>query len=219
MMTSIRKYVGWVIGVALFVWGTISAFSIFEKLKFLVDGWSYSVGHFPMPTSAREVLLLIGKWVSVKVANYRDFVHSVVATLGLPHLPQTVYEAAGIFIFSVRRGYQVGKRQADADRQHLVDFHSKNLEKLSELANRPGLGLDERLQKMKEQQRSAFRGEKPFVSKWSRLYGDMLRDFAAERPWAWVGIRVISLVLVYGTAVTLVIAALFGIDYLYRQFA
>jgi hypothetical protein len=41
-MTSIRKYVGWVIGIALFAWGTIGAFSIFEKLKFLVDGWAYS---------------------------------------------------------------------------------------------------------------------------------------------------------------------------------
>jgi hypothetical protein len=217
-MTSIRKYVGRVVFITLFVWGTISAFTIFEKLKFLVDGWSWSVGHIPMATSIRGVLLLIGKWVSVIVANYRDVVHSVVAALHLPQLPQTVYETAGIIIFSIRRGYQVGKRQADADRQRLIALHSEYLETLSELMNRPGLTLEERLQKAKELKRSVYREANPLVSRWSEFYGRMLYEFGAEHPWAWAAIKAFSIVLVYGTAVAIIIAVLFGIDFLYQHF-
>jgi hypothetical protein len=109
-VSSIGKYVGWVIGIATFVWATISAFSIFEQLKFLVDGWSWTLGHVSMPTNVREAFLLIGQWVHVKVANYRDFVRWVVATtIHLPHLPQVLYDAAGVVAFAVGRGLYLGR--------------------------------------------------------------------------------------------------------------
>jgi predicted cation transporter len=88
------KLVGWVVGIALFCWATVSAFSIFSELKFLVDGWSWSVGQVPI--SIKAIVLMIGKYVSGIVGGYREFVERLVQMLHLPSLPQIAYDSIGV---------------------------------------------------------------------------------------------------------------------------
>ena len=56
------KLLGWIVGVVLFCWATVSAFSVFSELKFLVDGWTWSVDQVPI--SIKALALAIGKYVS-----------------------------------------------------------------------------------------------------------------------------------------------------------
>ena len=64
------RLIGWVVAVVLFCWATVSAFSIFSELKFLVDGWTWSVDQVPI--SIKTVALAVGKYVSGVVGGYRD---------------------------------------------------------------------------------------------------------------------------------------------------
>jgi hypothetical protein len=59
------KLAGWVIGIALFVWATVSAFSILSELKFLVDGRTRSVDQGPI--SIKPIALSIGKYAACGV--------------------------------------------------------------------------------------------------------------------------------------------------------
>jgi hypothetical protein len=102
------KFIGWVVGIALFCWATVSAFSTFSELKFLVDGWTWSVDQVPI--SIKAVALAVGKYVSGIVGGYREFVHGLVQMLHLPRLPQVVYDMAGVVAFSAGRGLWVGRK-------------------------------------------------------------------------------------------------------------
>jgi len=62
------------------------------------------------------------------------------------------------------------------------------------------------VKKAEELKRSLYQRENPLIGKWSRWYGEMLLEHGATRHWAWPGIKVITIVLVYGTAVAIVIA-------------
>ena len=75
------------------------------------------------------------------------------------------------------------------------------------------------LKEAKERLLSVAEGESLLVRLWHRLESRTLLELGATRPWAWDGIVAITIALIYGTAVALVLAALFGIDYLYRHFA
>jgi hypothetical protein len=97
-----------VIAIALFCWATASAFSIFSELKFLVDGWTWSVDQVPI--TVKVIALAVGKWVSGIVGGYREFIHGLVQMLHLPRLPQPVYDAAGVAAFSIGRGRWIGNK-------------------------------------------------------------------------------------------------------------
>ena len=170
-----REFIGWAIGIVAFVWATISSFSIFAELKFLVDGWSWSVEHVPIPVTFRQALLYVGQWVSVKVANYRDFVHWLVATLNLPHYPQLVYDTAGVVAFSIRQGGRAAK--ADFERHAQED--------------------------------DALRA----------AHDDRYDRFAREAAQAMLPTVWLLFLIPAALSVALVMALLFGIDWLYRSFA
>jgi hypothetical protein len=184
------KLAGWVIGIVLFVWATVSAFSIFSELKFLVDGWTWSVGQVPIGIKA--IALAIGKYVSGVVGGYREFVHGLAAMLHLPHLPQAVYDTVGVVAFSIGRGYWLGRRER----------------------SNPGKFWGGRV--------------------WWALYGWASKlDYHMLPSAAWVDpcernlfekismwtTNAVPLITVYGSLVAIVIASLFGIDYVYRHFA
>src|SRR5262245_64720949 len=103
-----RKLIVGIVGIVLFVWATISAFSIFSELKFVVDGWIWSVDHVPI--LVKNIALVIGKKVHDIVGGYREFVHGLVRMLHLPPLPSLVYDMAGILAFSIGRGIRLGMR-------------------------------------------------------------------------------------------------------------
>jgi hypothetical protein len=56
----------------------ISAFSIFSELKFLVDGWTWSVGQVPIFI---RVVAAVGDYVYGTVGAYREFIHWIVQML------------------------------------------------------------------------------------------------------------------------------------------
>jgi hypothetical protein len=105
---DLMRIVGFVVGVVLFCWATVSAFSIFEHLKFLVDGWTWSVDQVPI--TIKSVALMIGKYVSDIVGHYREFVHGLVQMMHLPRLPQFAYDVLGIISFSCGRGISVREK-------------------------------------------------------------------------------------------------------------
>jgi hypothetical protein len=86
------RALGWVIEVALLCCAISATFSIFSELKFLVDGWTWSVDQVPI--SDESFALAIGKLVSGIVGGYRESVQSLVQVLLLPKLPQAAYDVA-----------------------------------------------------------------------------------------------------------------------------
>jgi hypothetical protein len=111
------KLIGTIVGIVLFCWATVSAFSIFSELRFLVDGWTWSVDQ--VPVSIKSVALAVGKYVSGIVGGYREFVHGLVAMLHLPRLPQYVYDGTGVIVFSYRRGRSIFIRDLERHHRHI----------------------------------------------------------------------------------------------------
>jgi hypothetical protein len=85
--------------------GRAVTIGIFSELTFLVDSWSWLVGQVPIVI--RAIALAIGKYVSGTVGGYREFVHGLVAML---HLPQIVYDVAGVASFSFGRGVWIDRK-------------------------------------------------------------------------------------------------------------
>ena len=120
-----RKLVVLIVGIVTFVWATVSAFSIFSELTFLVDGWTWSVDHGPI--FIKNIALAVGKKVHEIVGGYREFVRGLVKMLHLPPLPSLVYDMVGILAFSIGRGYRLGTRGLKQDRLFLdVQKNAKN---------------------------------------------------------------------------------------------
>jgi hypothetical protein len=133
-----RNLIAWVIGITLFCWATVSAFSIFSELKFLVDGWTWSVGQVPI--TVKVIALAIGKYVSGIVAGYREFVHGLVAILHLPKLPTFVYESFGIVSFCIGRGHWLQSRAQEQRREYLnSEQYEMDAKKYDELHPHSGL--------------------------------------------------------------------------------
>jgi hypothetical protein len=107
-VTSVRKYIGWVISVALFVWAIFGLVSILSKLHFAMDAWSWCVARVPI--SQRPILVEFRHHVSDWVASYRELVHEIAQILHLPRLPQLIYDAVGVVAFSIGRGQWIGRR-------------------------------------------------------------------------------------------------------------
>jgi hypothetical protein len=108
-----RGYISWTVSIVLLCWGIFSALSILSDLKFIVDGWDWSLSHVAL--SFKAAMHEIGKQVSGAVSGYRAVVHGLVRLLHLPLLPRYFYDNLGIFIFSIGRGYQLFKRDLSND--------------------------------------------------------------------------------------------------------
>jgi hypothetical protein len=206
------KLVGWLGVIVLFVWATVSAFSIFSKLTFLVDGWTWSVDQ--VPVTIKAVLLAVGRYVSGIVGGYREFVHGLVAMLHLPKLPQAVYGAVGVAAFSTGRGYWLSRRAQEA-------FYDDVTAK--------AIGKDGEVTDKWRSQYDCYTRRHPLFSAKLGVRGSLWGfarphhrgqwwQFRPGRPLELL-IEFIADVLVYGGLVAIIIAALFGIDYVYRHFA
>jgi hypothetical protein len=197
------KFIGAAVGVVLFCWATVSAFSIFSELKFMVDGWTWSVDQVPM---IKAVALAVGRYVSGVVGGYREFIHGLVAMLHLPRLPQPVYDVAAVVVFSIRRGRAYGKQ---------ISLHDIWGEHYKEWRKNPN--SDKYLQ-VNKQLSSHF----PI-----KILSRKLCYYLLEHPlarwrnsvWLYAVTRFVGDAIVYGGLVAAVISMLFGIDYLYRHFA
>jgi hypothetical protein len=188
------KFIGWIVGIALFCWATVSAFSIFSELKFLVDGWTWSVDQVPI--SIKTVALAIGKYVSSVVGGYREFVHGLVQMLHLPRLPQFVYDVAGVIAFSVGRGRWIERKaRAAAYKEFGFDM----------AATYERYPLQLRVVALRSWLYNRFipGGEQAFLGYPRRSRFLIL---AAQ-------------CIIYGGLVATVLAALFAIDFLYRHFS
>lgn len=202
-----RNYFSWVIGIGLFVWATFGLVSILSKLHFAMDAWSWCVARVPI--SQRPILVEFRHHVSDWVASYRELVHEIAQTLHLPRLPQLIYDAVGVVAFSIGRGQWIGRR-ADMRAADFVlesgelDHLETDDEMLAGLYRRfPLEGLKDKITFLLRQQ---------IVNHLSRVW--------MKRPQVWRNLTAqMALILVYGGIVALVLAALFGIDFLYRHFA
>ncbi len=199
------KFIGWVVGIVLFCWATVSAFSIFSELKFLVDGWTWSVDQVSI--SFKAIALAIGKYVSGIVGGYREFVRGLVQILHLPRLPQLVYDVAGTVAFSIAGGRWIAKRVHSS--VYKIDFTREwNIDELGRL-------VKERLQHYPIKRfNDAF-----------AIWIEWHLPRKAEDPEDPADLRnyryslFVANAIVYGGLVAIVIAVLFGIDFLYRHFA
>jgi hypothetical protein len=221
------KALGWVVGIVLFCWATVSAFSIFSELKFLVDGWTWSVDQ--VPVTIKSVALAVGKYVSGIIGGYREFVHGLVAMLRLPRLPQLAYDTAGVVVFSVARGYQLGTAITKKYREefggrwaHLPPDYAEALEGQAE--GNPYLTAEDL---------RAMRRKYPVRDVARRLHEKLTEIFLVpgryghkhpyrlgDLKWiVWRTMQALAFVLIYGTLVAVLLSALFGIDFLYRHFA
>jgi hypothetical protein len=204
------RLIGTIVGIALFCWATVSAFSIFSELKFLVDGWTWSVDQVQI--SIKSVALVVGKYVSGIVGGYREFVHGLVQMLHLPKLPQVVYDAGGMACFSVGRGYWLGERSRKKVRAY--EYRMIDL-----------IGSKEEERQAREARRFVRAHPLWFIITDVQSYiGNRFAPFLLGRSDKItkiknITIRTTAMCLVYGTAVAVVLTALFGIDFLYRHFA
>jgi hypothetical protein len=159
-----------------------------------VDGWTWSVDQVPI--TVKVIALAVGKWVSGVVGGYREFVHGLVQMLHLPHLPQYLYDALGVVTFSIGRGHWIGRQIWERIKNRPVTTF-------------PPRGLDRLFIKTTMATRA-------------RPFAVMAPLFAPLPSVFWVFTWIIIFIfeaLVYGSLVAIVIATLFGIDYVYRHFA
>jgi hypothetical protein len=260
------RIVGFIVGIVLFCWATVSAFSIFSELKFLGDGWMWSVDQVPI--TIKSVALMVGKHVSGVVGGYREFVHGLVQMLHLPHLPQFIYDVLGIAAFSVGRGrsWFLGKirqqekfrpqaldalwkdpslkaklqaRAAIWGREELVDRYLEDPNEKEKFLS-SGWEYKEQAVEMTEEERDLSRVKSllylTVLSEVLKLQNDrfplrrayLALDSAAVHfpgiralPFSWrlLLTELFSVSVVYVSVVAILIAALFGIDFLYRHFA
>jgi hypothetical protein len=192
------KFIGWVIGIALFCWATVSALSIFSELKFLVDFSTWSVDQVPI--SIKAIALAVGKSVSGVVGGYREFIQGLVQML---RLPQLVYDVVGVAAFSIVRGIRIGDE---------VDW--KVLRLAAQIDDEFGMGI-EGFGEGQEERLKQF-PIKMFSLAVTNLLMPRFLDIYEARGW-----RVLSVVgdvVVYGGLVAIVVSALFSVDLVYRHF-
>jgi hypothetical protein len=199
------KFVGWIVGVVLFCWATVSAFSIFSELKFLVDGWTWSVDQ--VPVSIKAIALAVGKYVSGIVGGYREFVHGLAQMLHLRRLPQVVCDVAGTVAFSIAGGRWIAKRAHSS--VYKFDFTREWT------SDEVGRLVKDRLQHY-----PIKRFTEAFAI-WIEWHLPRKAEYPDEPP----DLRnyryslFVANAVVYGGLVAVVIATLFAIDFLYRHFA
>lgn len=206
------KLAGWVVGVVLFVWATVSAFSIISELKFLVDGWTWSVGQVPI--SIKVIALTIGEYVSGVVGGYREFVLGLVVMLHLPHLPQVVYDTGVVAAFSTACGnwlYRRAKRKfIEAEvRLEARRLSEEDTDSVYEAYVEEGERLRKRFLLLALSANVAIRLYLWFTSDDSFSKLRRVENF----------VFFCAGIIIHGCVVAIVIATLFNIDFIYRHFA
>jgi hypothetical protein len=189
-----RSFISWTVGVGLLCWGICSTLSLLSELHIVVDGLNWSISH--VSVSLKTVLLEIGKRVSETVSEYRALVRGMARLLHLPRLPSFVYDVIGVVTFSIRRGYWLGERDAQA----VDEMHA-----LYPIEEGPWPGTEE---------------WKVWAKRYDRFYRKHpLRRWYNRHSRRWPFPDVVSSTLVYGGSVAIILSVLFGIDYVYRHFA
>jgi len=218
------RLIGTIVGIVLFCWAAVSAFSIFSELKFLVDGWTWSVDQVPI--SIKSIALAVGKYVSGIVGGYREFVHGLVHLLHVPTLPQFVYDVLGVVAFSVGRGLRVLRKARAGIAEHFRRFTHvaeptiPNFNSMSDMQQIRAL-VEWARDKPQYYRRSDF----PLNAFCDSVTTHATRYFYPEhRPTAFESFLVnaiyfVTPITIYGSAVGIPLAILFGIDFLYRHFA
>jgi hypothetical protein len=232
-VTNVRTIAAWIFGLASAVWALHGFVSILSKLQFVIDAWDWCVAQVPL--SHRPILVEFGHRVSDWIAGYREFVHVLVQKLHLPPLPPLIYDVLGVVVFSGGRGVSLSKREyqrylmgVDANDQMALMYHRLEERGLSEEErNRRKMQLEEWADATWRELKAHspfFRLDVPTPSilmylnhrtMWFLRYIGV--PFHPLRVYAIF--KAIQNSLVYGGLVTIIIAALFGIDYLYRHFA
>jgi hypothetical protein len=191
------KFFSWTIAIVLFCWGTFGLLSTLSDLKFTVDAVDWSVGHLSI--LYKDILLEIGKKISETVSGYRELVRGIARLLHLPHLPSWAYDALGMASLSIGRGHWIGKRASEKWNNLM-----KKMDEDHELAIK-------------------FDNGNPPLPRGFPLQNLVVRmSVVIYPPKRWLGNKLENLiytitskgatVLVYGGAVAIVLAVLFGID-------
>lgn len=196
-MGSMRSAIFRVIAVVAFCWAILGLLSLLSELKFVIDGLDWSISHVAI--SSKAVLLEIGKRLPQAVSGYRELVRALVPLLHLPHLPSVAYDFFGVAAFSVGRGYW--SYQKVKEKQWLrirdLDFSPFPLLKLTHtLEGYVGLR----------------------VLRWTILHTKWKDVLGVVKLFADPVIHFAAISTVYGGSVTIVLTALFGIDFTYRYF-
>jgi hypothetical protein len=199
--------------------------------------------------------------VSGIVGRYREFINALVHMLNLPHLPQAIYDTAGIGAFSVGRGVWIGRKverllakdldsalsdvlKQSPDLKSFTSHTSKFNEDMAAFRGKlsAASSVDETIQiargvsriVLQHQGRLVVTGSLKEVANTSDTLDKRYRLWGySPRLAVWLGApppkqgvtlayRILLRVghaIIYGGLVACCIAAMFGIDFIYRQFA
>jgi hypothetical protein len=181
-----------VIAVVAFCWAIFGLLSLLSELKFLIDGLDWSISHVSI--SYKAVLLEVGRRVPQTVSGYHELVRLLAGLLHLPHLPSFVYDVFSVVAFSVGRGFWLYQRSKE---RRWVRIRGPLLQLTHTLESYVGLR----------------------VLRWTILHTKWKDVLGAVKLFADPVIHIAAICIVYGGCVAIVLAALFGIDFVYRHFS
>jgi hypothetical protein len=203
-----------IVGIGLFCWAAFGLLSLLSDLAFVIAAVDWSIGHVSI--SFKDIILGFGKWISDAVSGYREFVRGVARLLHVPSLPPVVYDVLGVIAFSLGRGYLLGRRALKETAELFATLFATD----EEHANKaPAVAIDGF---------APLRNVAELLLRYIGIAGLHLPTvvFAPDKvkwtrsTWWRVKFAMPAIwTLVYGTAVSLVLGLLFGIDYVYRHFA
>jgi hypothetical protein len=213
LLEKLHKYFLWsafTVGICLAAFGWLSTLS---RLKFVLDSLVWSIDR--IPENLQTILGVLGHSISEAVSGYRGLVTKLVSVLHLPRMRPIVYDVIAITFPSAGLGYRLGMRNITTLRENLVQGEAlrKKYERRLRWRNKS------RQKALSEYGEHFQENIQPF---WLAQYADRLSNFLNGTigyllPWG-LADRMAA-VMFYGAVVSVVVASLFGIDYLYRHFA
>jgi hypothetical protein len=213
LLERLHKYFLWsafTAGVCLAAFGWLSTLS---RLKFVLDSLVWSIDK--IPENLQTMLGVLGHSISEAVSGYRGLVTKLVSVLHLPRLRPMVYDVIAITFPSAGLGYRLGMRNITTLRENLVEGEALR----RKYERRRRWRYKSRQKALSEYGRHYDENVQPF---WLAQYADRLSNFLNGTvgyllPWG-LADRIAAVVF-YGAVVSIVVASLFCIDYLYRHFA
>jgi hypothetical protein len=220
-MTIIRKAVGWTIAAVSALWALHGLVSILSKLHFVMDAWNWGVALVPI--AHRPIVVEFRHQVADWIAGYRELIHGLVQMLRLPRLPQLGYDMLGVVMFSVGRGVRIlvdAASNATEGRLQRTEQLIPNYRSMTPAEQSVAWYKlsDTQIDEINANLYSGFQildfCERAMKATTIALFPKSLQSEPVELT---VGVIVHG--VVYGGLVGIPIAALFGLDYLYRHFA
>jgi hypothetical protein len=206
-----RKALFHIVTIVAACWAVFGFVSILSKLQFAVDAGNWFVAHVP----AKQLFLDLRNWLADALSGYHDFMHGVTRVFHLPQLPPFVYDMIGMVSFAVGRGYELSA--AVGEKRHEFWLALPHATESDPGDRHPSMSeKDQHLQARSE----AFR----LTDRRYPLYTLVIKlaHMQVLLPRSWWHVTgdasfFVARILVYGGVVAVILAGLFGVNYIYRQ--